>query len=470
MTLFDEGYERVFKTAGLVKEAINPSHLLKAVSRPDGAMSSLERHFPRSWLAKEEVPEWVAAQMRRSPERDAYLSSQLTNNPMSTAIRKQWPKAKQTANKLEAAENRAIQDINAQPFSFNSSDDFSVVPETSGAMYNHATKQIATSIRPETLLHEARHGQQHVGIAGPTAHERANTPQAWRSVPDTLALERDANLYALQDAAPEARAETAAAQGTYERAARHNLFGGNMWDDPVEPHPEATPARLRDRAQRIKELRNRMYEKSDELKTRLPEWVKDFKTIEESLAEFPGAAGARLDADLAQYRLARVVAAAEEQPGRFGGDVARAQKNFDSTQARLKAIQEIIDERRTEIIDPKDVNLWDALVNRAGSDSMINEAMAQNRNPLLSEDFWRGATPELVDANMARHRENRGMLRKRLGQVNADAYDDAVMAQLRRIGAPIGTVGREAALSAPSPTAQQGKPSGFVDKLKGLFG
>ena len=424
VTLVDEGYERVLKTAGLIKEAIRPQHFLQAVM-PDNSdvLESLSRHFRKPF----DIPTPHAKIQQRS----------LADKPLSEAIRRQWPKAPALAEKMEAAESTLIKDLREHPLSQIKPEEISVGFDPQGAYFDPGggakAYEISTNLQPGALLHEGRHAQQFGGAAGPTQYARMQgRPGEIRE--DTLMLERDANRYALgtTEHSDRDRAITGAAQGSYE----HPPSAENLALEVASQNP-----RLEARAARLRELQQSRLTKAMDLRDRLPPWVRWGQSIDEAArVNFPKEHVLnRIDSNVAEIRgtqadIEDLVAQGQPAPERWLRRVEELDGLIVRDKQRLGNMTRIMAEDMASIT-PEDRAMWETL-RRLERNPVAEEAITHNRNPVKSTTYWKDATPEMIEANRLRHADVEGKIRERLGPQTSTAYNDAVMEQLKRIGAP----------------------------------
>lgn len=544
MTEFDEGYERVFKTAGLVKEAINPMDVVNrlakrrptgqlarhfdnpvyavsarrfgATTKGEGAVGKLDKireqyNIPKIQLQMPET-EGMFDEITQGLKRDPPLSPMLADNPMSTAIRKQYPKAPNMAAQMERTENalaaklgpqraaempvylrEGIDKTNFIPPGTEKMLDVVASPPDSpreawealkGVAAPEGSGQINMGINdPAILAHEGRHAQQFLPAEGsgyrpglmkgvPTTVPRQNiTGKSWDEVGNVLGMERDANRSVpgmIPDISPEQMAMQGAAQGTYESAVnpdlRKMMFGGVGDALP-------TGAQAQDVIERL--MRGEDLESALEQTGAADELLRYGERTfgKGKWYDAPGTPKGLQD------RFRRGAELREGVKGRSAEDVLSPA----GTQARgvlpeEGSLEAVIQRNRT-----RDAAYDNAMEDMADKDIPLQKGVPYSGHPVRTEGrlapmqdevtpfdarFWQaaGQDPESTAFQAKRHQAVTDQLRTALGDDYANAYDNYVRQQIGQAD-PEGLFN-----TAMTPTQQQGKPSSFVDKLKGMFG
>jgi hypothetical protein len=556
MRTFKLGYAVTLKTAGLVKEAINPMYVAKrmAARRPT---KQLARHFdnpsyiipdnpfgaakgaPAESMVGKSIPmselpptrspvgrlsNWLtgikAPATPDAPDlRDAPLSPMLSENPMSSAIRKQYPKAPNMAAQMERTENALAAKLGPQrsaempvylregiertnyipPGTEKMVDVQKDMPDSpmeawdalKGTMLApQGSGQINMGINdPAILAHEGRHAQQFLPAEGsgyrpgmmqgkPFAVPRENiTGKPFSELDELLEIERDANLSVpqmIQDITPEQMAMQGAAQGTYESMVDPSLRK-LMWGELGDVLP--TGAQTREVIERL--MRGEDLEQVVKQTGAADDAVRYGKRVfgGGEWYDEPGTPKALQD----RYR--RGAELTQKLRGRDAEDLL----SDTGVQARAtlpeEGSYEALNQRNKSRRDAWDVSdeAGQAMEDMADEDIPLRGEVGYHDNPMQTEgrlspmgaqmgpfdkQFWRaaGSDPESVAFQAKRHQAVTDQLRTALGDDYANAYDTYVRQQVGQAD-PEGLFN-----TAMTPTQQQGKPSSFVDKIKGMFG
>lgn len=307
----------------------------------------------------------------------------LDQNPVSTLVKKQWPKAEGLAEKLRVVENASAQDPRLAETPVHLSDE---------TLWSYKDRHVELdNLSPAILAHELRHGQQYTPRAGgvsrplsPPVNNLADVPPPGSNRPSygpdpyTLTLERDANRYALelQDLSDDDHAHMAAAQGTYEMAHNPALRGFLDTNRRLRRSPSSREA------YRVGDLRNRLFDRISDLETRIND-------IESGLPY-----------DRAKWTDEQIAAS----------DALR-QRRDQVADGYWRAYR--LGGRLLEDVTPFDAKYW------------------RPTPGVARDDLRRVATRE-----SQRHAAVVNELRKALGDRAADAYDKKVLTELRRVAPP----------------------------------
>lgn len=472
-----QGLSRVYIAAGLEKLAVHPRLLFDNLPSGVGdVMDRLGRHL------KDNVDMYP---LHRRP-----LSSRLGDFPLSSAMKKQYPKAPNMARRLQEAEEAIL---NSAGDARSRIENSIVRPRSGEGMFagsswatgdwvspkrvgdewpdelSKDTGRLSLSrLSPSVYAHEGRHALQFVpgesdptvlsdvsfsGFFGAPRVEQQRVPA--RSVTgltpdqlgDTLTIERDANRFAenqLRGIPFEESALTGAAQGTYEAGINEALMAKLEDLDREMPRGDITfqdlnpmPRSLASRTKRRQELRRNMEKELDaivkgvDLGDGYPVYdYADFQRKKQNL--------------LSRQEIAQSIL--EANPASSYG-----QELLEEAQAGMEALK--------KLQLPESAQRKMTLLSNLG-DMTGRTYDLPFPNPLEAR-YWEAATPEIARYQQARHQAVVDTLREALGPKNAAIYDAYVKQNIARVD-PRGAFLNPDVLRAPEPPT-------LVDRVRGAL-